>query len=90
MGSIVTTQRATAVGDVGERGVGYAGYELGGRPGWSFIFERGRYDGFSPDDVDLRLAVTGEVCREVTAYPFPSGWQLGEDVRCGRFAAAFK
>jgi hypothetical protein len=36
------------------------------------------------------LAVTGEVCREVTDSPFLSGWQLGEDVRRGRFAAACK
>lgn len=90
VGSIVTAKRETAVCNVGERGVCYEVYELDGRPGWSFIFEQGGYDGFSPGDVDLILEVTGEVCQEVTDYTFKSVWRVCQDFQQGRFAAAFR
>jgi hypothetical protein len=64
-------------------------YTLGDRPGWSFIFKSGRYDGFSPEEVNWTLEVTGEVCVEVTDYEFKSIIRLSEDFRRGRFAAAF-
>jgi hypothetical protein len=89
VGSIVIAKRATAICDVGERGVCYEEYTLGDRPGWSFIFESGRYDGFSPEEVNWMLEVTGEVCVEVTDYEFKSVIRLSEDFRRGRFAAAF-
>ena len=90
VGSIVIAKRETAVCNVGERGVCYEVYELGGRPGWSFIFEQGSYDGFSPDDVDLILEVTGEVCQEVVGYQFKNVGRLCEDFQQGRFASAFR
>jgi hypothetical protein len=62
----------------------------GRRPGWSFLFEQGRYDGFSPDEVELILEVTGEVCQEVTDYEFRSVMRLMEDFRRGYFAPAFQ
>jgi hypothetical protein len=89
VGSIVTAKRATAVCGVGERGVCYEVYELGGRPGWSFIFERGGYDGFSPADVDMILEVTGAACPDVAQYQFKNVWRLCRDFQQGRFAAAF-
>jgi hypothetical protein len=53
VGSLAIATRASGVCDVGERGVCDEVYALGGRPGYSFLFEQGRYDGFSPEDVAL-------------------------------------
>lgn len=89
VGSRVIAKRTTGVCDAGERGVCYEAYTLGNRPGWSFLFESGRYDGFSPDDVALILEVTGEVCREVADYEFQNVMRLIADFHRGRFAPAF-
>ena len=64
---LVIAKRTTGVCDVGERGVCDEAYTLpdgkGDRqPDWSFIFESGRHDGFSPDEVELILEITGELC----------------------------
>ena len=40
IGSLAIATRASGVCDVGERGVCYEMYELAGRPGCSFLFER--------------------------------------------------
>ena len=61
VGTIAIATRASGVCDVGETGVCYEVYELAGRPGYSFIFERGRYDGFSLEDVEMFLHVTDRV-----------------------------
>jgi hypothetical protein len=53
VGSQVIAKRASGLNAVGERGVCYEVYQLGGRPGYSFILERGGYDGFSPLCGDL-------------------------------------
>lgn len=89
VGSRVIAQRTTGVCDAGERGVCYEAYTLGNRPGWSFLFESGRHDGFSPDDVALILEVTGEVCPDVADYEFQSVMRLMANFRRGRFAPAF-
>jgi hypothetical protein len=70
VGTLVTAKRDSGVCRAGERGVCYETYTLGGRPGYSFIFERGGYDGFSPEDVDAFLHVTDRVCPEVANYQF--------------------
>lgn len=95
VGSLVIARRTTGVCDAGERGVCYEEYTLpdgqgGRRPGWSVLFEKGRYDGFSPDDVALILEVTGEICREVADYEFQSVMRLMADFRRGHFAPAFQ
>ena len=46
-------------------------------------------DGFSPDDVDRFLELTGKVCPEVAGYRFANVTQLARDFEQGRFAAAF-
>ena len=89
LGSIVMAKRRTGVCDAGELGVCYEVYELENRPGYSFIFERGRYDGFSPDEVASFLDVTGRTCEALANYEFKNVGQLDRDYRAGRFAAAF-
>jgi hypothetical protein len=89
VGSLAIATRASGVCDVGERGVCYEVYALGGRPGYSFLFAQGRYDGFSPADVALFLTITGKVCAAVAAYQFTNVVQLSRDFAQGRFAAAF-
>ena len=89
VGSLVIAKRASGVCDIGEHGACYEVYELAGRPGWSFIFESGRYDGFSPEDVDTFLEVTGEVCQEVADYSFTNVGQLCRDFQRGRFDPVF-
>jgi hypothetical protein len=59
VGTTVVAQRATGVCEVGELGVCYEVYTLDNLLGYSFIFQSGRYDGFSPDEVATMLRVTG-------------------------------
>ena len=90
VGSLVTAKKTTGVCDRGEPGVVYEQYELGGRPGWSVIFKRGRHDGFSPCEVDFFLDTSGEVCEALSDYVFTNVLQLSSDYANGRFAPAFK
>ena len=89
VGSLAIATRASGVCDVGERGVCYEVYALGGRPGYSFIFDKGRYDGFSPEDVALFLTITGEVCTAVADYHLTNVTRLSRDFAQGLFATAF-
>jgi hypothetical protein len=89
VGSLAIAKRTTGVCDAGERGVCYEEYTIGNRPGWSFIFESGRHDGFSPDEVELILEITDDLCPEVADYEFTSVLRLMADFRRGRFAPAF-
>jgi hypothetical protein len=89
VGSLAIATRASGVCDVGECGVCDEVYALGGRPGYSFLFEQGRYDGFSPEDVALFLTITGEVCAAVAEYQFTNVTRLQRDWAQGRFAPAF-
>ena len=88
-GTVAIATRQSGVCDPGERGVCYEVYELGGRPGYSFIFEKGRYDGFSPEDVAMFLEVTPTVCHTVADYQFRNVTRLLRDFTHGRFAEAF-
>ena len=90
VGSIARATRETGVCDVGELGVCYEVYELGGRPGYSFVFASGRYDGFSPQDVEACLELTGRVAASVEDYQFTNVMRLARDFRAGRFASAFR
>ena len=55
VGTLAVAKRGSGVCKEGEVGVCYEVYTLGDRPSYSFIFERGRFDGFSPRDVELFL-----------------------------------
>ena len=48
LGTLAVATRATGICRAGELGVCCELYRIGDRPGYSFIFERGGYDGFSP------------------------------------------
>ena len=61
----------------------------GQRPDWSFRFKSGRHDGFSPDEVELRLELTGERCRAVADDALTQVLRLIGDFHRGRFAPAF-
>lgn len=89
VGSLVVATVTTAICNRGERGVCYEQYTIGKRPGWSFIFERGGYDGFSANEAELMLEVTGEVCDAVADYEFVDVTRLIQDYQQGRFTAAF-
>ena len=58
----------------------YEAYELETQPEWSVIFHSGRYDGFSPCDMNFFLRVTG--------YAFENVPRLAEDFNRGDFAPA--
>lgn len=89
VGGLVVAKQSTAVCDAGERGVCYERYTLDKRPGWSILFESGRHDGFSSEEVALMLEITGEVCPAVADYEFTSVMRLMSDFHHGRFGAAF-
>lgn len=82
-------KRDSGVCRAGEHGVCYEVYTIGGRPGWSILFERGGYDGFSPSDVFRFLDITGKICAEVACYEFTNVNRLTRDYSEGRFADAF-
>jgi hypothetical protein len=88
-GTVAIATRQSGVCDPGERGICYEVYELGGRPEYSFIFEKGRYDGFSPEEVAMLLKVTPTVCHTVTDYQFRNVTRLLRDFAHGRFTEAF-
>ena len=89
VGTIAIAKLQSGVCDVGERGVCYEVYSLAGRPGYSFIFESGRYDGFSPEDVAIFLEVTETISPSVARYEFTNVSRLMRDFREGMFTPAF-
>jgi hypothetical protein len=87
--AVAVATRECTVFAFGEAGVCYEAYRIGGKPSWSFIFERSGFDGFSAEDVALCLHFAGEVVLELEGYVFANIGRLREDWRQGRFAAAF-
>jgi hypothetical protein len=73
-----------------ESGVCYEVYEQENQPGYRFIFQGGRYDKFSPAEVNRFLEVSGRVSKPVANYQFKDLDQLHADYRAGRFDAAFE
>ena len=89
VGTIAIARLQSGVCDIGERDVCYEVYTLAGRPGYNFIFESGRYEGFSPDDVEIFLEVTETISPSVARYEFANVSRLMRDFREGMFAPAF-
>lgn len=54
----------TSLCDKGEYGAFYEVYELAGWPGYSVIFEKGRYDGFNAGEVGKMLIVLSIVAHD--------------------------
>ena len=90
VGTLAIAKRNSVIFKAGERGVCYEVYTLEDHPGYSFIFESGGYDGFSPFDVQLCLDVLPVVIGSVGNYHFQDVTKLGKDFRRGRFAEAFR
>lgn len=90
IGKIVKARVSTAVCDKGEYGVCYEVYELDGRLGCSVIFEKGRYDGFNPDEVGKMLTVLSSVAHDVGGYQFVNVTRLSADYWAGVFRNAFR
>jgi hypothetical protein len=90
VGTLVIAQRATGVCSVGEPGMCYERYEVGGRPGWSFIFAKGGYDGFSPSEVADLLLIKPMIADYLRDYRFTNVTRLANDYRRGLFNRAFE
>ena len=89
VGSLAIAKRASGEWSVDEPGVCYEVYELEDRAGYSFIFEKGGYDGFSPEDVETYLHVTGEQSAALARYQFKNEGRLSADHAAGVFQRAF-
>ena len=87
--TLAIATRNTGVCRTGELGVCYELYRIGNRPGTSFIFERGGYDGFSPQDVEQMLEVTAVVFKSIESYRFTNVGQFLKNFSAGRFAKVF-
>ena len=86
VGTFAVATKDTAICRTGKLGVCYGVYQLGNQPGYSFIFERGGYDGFSPQDVELFLEVTEVVFKSIKTYRFTDVGRLLKDFLAGRFS----
>ncbi len=89
VGNLVFAKHSTAINHEGEHGICVGVYEIGGRAGYDIIFERGGYDGFSPDEVELILIKTGFL-QQYSRYCFTNVMQLDKDYKNGYFKDAFK
>lgn len=91
VGTTLVLDRDCMKAKAGDVGVCYEVYHLGGRPGYSFIFETGSYDGFSPEDLELFFKTDrmGFV-PEVSNYNFENVIKLGQDHDRGVFRPAFE
>jgi hypothetical protein len=89
VGSIAIAKRASGEWSLDEAGVCYEVYELEDRAGYSFIFKKGGYDGFSPQNVEIFLHVTGEHSAALAGYQFKNVGRLSADHAAGVFQPAF-
>jgi len=87
VGSLVRLDVPCLGNGVGTVGVCYEVYELGGCQGYSFIFENGRYDGFSPDECESFLTEVGSY---PLTYKFENVIKLDRDFRNGKFDLIFE
>ena len=90
VGQIYTLKKVACLENPpGARCVCYEVYRLDKRGGASFIFENGKYDGFSEDEIAEFLEYHG-FCEDVADYEFYNVTQLRVDFHNGIFAAAFR
>jgi len=89
VGTMALAKQDAPCWKAGQRAVCYEVYRSEGRPGYSFLFEHGFYDGFSPEEVATMLNITPQVIAALADYRFADVLRLEHDFRTGRFAAAF-
>jgi len=92
VGTIVQLKVPCLGNEEGVSGICYDVYTLGDRSGYAFIFENGRYDGFSPDEVESFLKVLdhyGRDARYYWTYRFTNVIALGRDFENGVFDEPF-
>lgn len=90
VGTLVTAKRWGGVCSEGERGVCYEVYTLGNRLGYGILFEQGKYDGFSPSEVELVLEVHPVTAASIEGYQFENVGKLSQDYLAGQFKEAFQ
>lgn len=75
----------------GTRGVCYQEYNLNGRPGYSFIFPNGRYDGFSTEEVRQFFHISSwKMHASIQDYQFQNVSTLIDDFNDGHFNSVWK
>ena len=89
LGAKVYASRSCGVCQSGERGVVVEEYWLGSRAGRTILFERGGYDGFSPEDLELFVVAEGSIANDLAGYRFEGVHRLLNDLRRGLFQSAF-
>jgi len=94
VGTRCRAKRKTGVCGQGEKGVCYEVWsrnnsEDGDALGFSFIFESGRYDGFSGRDIDLFLIIEPIVVPQIANYQFTNVRRLSADFDRRVFDAAW-
>lgn len=66
-------------------------YHLGDRAGYMMIFENGRYDGFSEQELDRFFdPKSRDLVPEISSYIFSNVIKLSRDYDRGKFDASFK
>jgi hypothetical protein len=90
VGSLAIAKRTAGEWSVDESAVCFEIYEMEeGRVGYSFVFEKGGYDGFNLEEVDTYLHVTGECSAALADYRFIDDTRLSADHAAGVFQPAF-
>lgn len=95
VGSVVRLRVACLGNPKGTLGVCYEEYVLGGRDGYSIIFENGNYDGFSGEDeacyaeIKRYLEVIG-YAPKLSDYQFTNVMRLSMDFEAGEFDGPLK
>ena len=90
VGQIYTLKNVTCLENPpGTKCVCYEVYRFGNRGGASFIFENGKHDGFSEDEIAKFLEYSG-FCEDVEDYEFTNVTQLREDFNREVFAMALR
>ena len=90
VGSIAIAKRTAGEWSVDESAVCFEIYEMEeGRVGYSFVFEKGGYDGFNLEEVDTYLHVTRERSAALADYRFIDETRLSADHAAGVFQPAF-
>jgi len=91
VGVILKLEMPVLGNNIGDKGVCYETYTLGGRSGYSFIFPNGRYDGFSEKEIDMFFDDDfSDFSDEISSYQFTNVIQLSKDFRNGKFNSVFE